>query len=83
MPQEFTKLLAARLSRNSALPVRECESGEKIAPGRAFLAPGDTHMFFSSDDHFAATSSDGVALADWLTKWVVTNDAPLHVPANF
>ena len=44
MPAVFTKMLAARLSAKSALPVRECVSGEMLTPGAAFLAPGDLHM---------------------------------------
>jgi two-component system, chemotaxis family, protein-glutamate methylesterase/glutaminase len=49
MPHAFTKMLAARLSRNSPLPVRECEPGERITPGCAFLAPGDLHMVVQSN----------------------------------
>lgn len=44
MPPIFTTLLAQRLSAKSALPVRECVSGELLSPGCAFLAPGDQHI---------------------------------------
>jgi two-component system, chemotaxis family, protein-glutamate methylesterase/glutaminase len=44
MPALFTSLLAKRLSANSAVPVRECQSGDLLTPGCAFLAPGDFHM---------------------------------------
>jgi two-component system, chemotaxis family, protein-glutamate methylesterase/glutaminase len=44
MPPIFTSLLAARLSAKSALPVRECVSGEPLTPGCAVIAPGDFHM---------------------------------------
>ncbi len=44
MPPIFTALLAARLSAKSALPVRECVSGEALTPGCAVIAPGDFHM---------------------------------------
>jgi two-component system chemotaxis response regulator CheB len=44
MPPIFTPLLAKRLSANSALPVRECVSGEPLTPGCAVIAPGDFHM---------------------------------------
>lgn len=44
MPPIFTSLLAARLSAKSVLPVRECVSGQPLAPGCAVIAPGDFHM---------------------------------------
>jgi two-component system chemotaxis response regulator CheB len=44
MPPVFTSLLALRLSAKSAMPVRECVSGEPLTPGCAILAPGDFHM---------------------------------------
>jgi two-component system chemotaxis response regulator CheB len=44
MPPMFTRLLAERLAAQSAFPVREAESGEVIAPGAAWIAPGDHHM---------------------------------------
>ncbi|HEX4785688.1 MAG TPA: chemotaxis response regulator protein-glutamate methylesterase [Candidatus Sulfotelmatobacter sp.] len=50
MPPIFTALLAARLSAKSAIPVRECVSGEPLQPGCAVLAPGDFHMVVSKED---------------------------------
>jgi len=50
MPAIFTSLLAARLSAKSALPVRECVSGEPLTPGRAVIAPGDFHMVVSQEN---------------------------------
>jgi two-component system chemotaxis response regulator CheB len=50
MPPIFTSLLAVRLSAKSALPVRECKSGEPLQPGCAVLAPGDFHMVVSQED---------------------------------
>ena len=44
MPAVFTAMLAARLSAKSALPVRECVSGEPLSPGCAVIAPGDYHL---------------------------------------
>ena len=44
MPALFTSKLARRLSAKSALPVRECVSGELLSSGCAILAPGDFHM---------------------------------------
>ncbi|MGP0019987.1 MAG: protein-glutamate methylesterase/protein-glutamine glutaminase [Candidatus Sulfotelmatobacter sp.] len=50
MPSSFTSLLASRLSAKSALPVRECVSGEPLRSGRVVIAPGDFHMVLSQDD---------------------------------
>lgn len=50
MPPIFTSLLAARLAAKSALPVKECESGEPVVPGCALLAPGDFHMVVNRED---------------------------------
>jgi len=44
MPPIFTAMLAMRLSAKSAVPVRECVSGERLAAGCAIIAPGDFHM---------------------------------------
>lgn len=49
MPPSFTSLLARRLSQKCALPVRECVSGETLAGGCIYLAPGDFHMVVSGD----------------------------------
>jgi two-component system chemotaxis response regulator CheB len=50
MPPIFTPLLAARLASKSALPVRECVSGEPLMPGCAIIAPGDFHMVVSEEN---------------------------------
>ena len=50
MPPIFTSLLAARLSAKSALPIRECVSGEALTAGRAVIAPGDFHMVARQGD---------------------------------
>lgn len=50
MPPIFTSLLASRLSAKSALPVRECVSGEPLTPGSVVIAPGDFHMVVSQQD---------------------------------
>lgn len=49
MPPVFTRMLAARLSTKSALPVRECVSGEELRPATVYLAPGDFHMIVTGD----------------------------------
>lgn len=49
MPPTFTRMLAARLSAKSALPVRECISGEDLGRGTVYIAPGDFHMVVSEE----------------------------------
>jgi two-component system chemotaxis response regulator CheB len=44
MPPMFTKFLADRLSAISKISVREATEGAVIAPGTAWIAPGDYHM---------------------------------------
>jgi two-component system chemotaxis response regulator CheB len=44
MPAGFTRSLAERLDACSALPVREAEDGELVAPGHVLLAPGGRHL---------------------------------------
>lgn len=44
MPPLFTKALAERLDRYSALRVCEGEHGQVLQPGHAYIAPGGKHM---------------------------------------
>jgi len=44
MPPTFTRFLAERLTSSSSLDVKEGRSGAVIAPGQAWIAPGDFHM---------------------------------------
>jgi two-component system chemotaxis response regulator CheB len=44
MPPTFTRTLAERLNANGPLAVREGAPGDPLAPGRAWIAPGDFHM---------------------------------------
>jgi two-component system chemotaxis response regulator CheB len=44
MPALFTGLLAERLSRHSAISVAEGSQGTLLAPGHAWIAPGNFHM---------------------------------------
>jgi two-component system chemotaxis response regulator CheB len=44
MPEVFTAAFAARLNRMSQIEVKEAEHGDRIATGRAIIAPGNRHM---------------------------------------
>lgn len=44
MPPMFTRLLAERLNGRSKIGVEEGAEGAIVAPGRAYIAPGDYHM---------------------------------------
>ncbi len=44
MPAFFTKVLAERLSSQSAIPVKEGATGDILKPGQAWIAPGGFHM---------------------------------------
>lgn len=44
MPRLFTKSFAQRLNNAAKIEVKEAENGERLKPGVAFIAPGDTHM---------------------------------------
>jgi len=44
MPAAFTKQFAERLNRISQIEVKEAESGDRVIPGRALIAPGGRHM---------------------------------------
>ena len=44
MPSFFTKLLAKQLSEKSHVDVFEAKSGDKLYPGKAWIAPGEHHM---------------------------------------
>jgi two-component system chemotaxis response regulator CheB len=44
MPATFTKLLAERISANSAINVREASTGDRLMPGHCWIAPGNHHL---------------------------------------
>lgn len=44
MPAEFTGMLAARLDRRAAVPVREAADGARAEAGHVFVAPGGRHL---------------------------------------
>jgi two-component system chemotaxis response regulator CheB len=44
MPPLFTRLLADRLNKQSAISIAEGKAGMVLKPGVAWIAPGDFHM---------------------------------------
>jgi two-component system chemotaxis response regulator CheB len=47
MPEYFTLAFANRLNSMCEIEVKEAEPGDEIRPGRALLAPGDSHLMLS------------------------------------
>ncbi|MFA7535799.1 MAG: chemotaxis response regulator protein-glutamate methylesterase [Desulfuromonadales bacterium] len=46
MPPGFTRAFAERLNKFTAIEVREAESGDRILPGLALIAPGGKNLVF-------------------------------------
>jgi two-component system chemotaxis response regulator CheB len=44
MPPTFTRILAANIERQTGVDCSEASEGDRLAPGKAFVAPGDFHM---------------------------------------
>ncbi len=44
MPAGFTQAFAERLDRLSGFSVKEAKDGDRILPGRAYIAPGGRHL---------------------------------------
>ncbi len=44
MPNEFTRLYAESVNRESVLEVREARNGDRVESGHVLIAPGDAHM---------------------------------------
>jgi two-component system chemotaxis response regulator CheB len=44
MPEGFTAAFAKRLDGICGIEVREAADGDKVVPGRAYIAPGNRHL---------------------------------------
>ena len=47
MPAGFTKSFAHRLNGLCRITVKEAEHGERVLPGYAYIAPGDSHLLLA------------------------------------
>jgi two-component system chemotaxis response regulator CheB len=56
MPPLFTRMLAERLTANSAIQTKEAAEGDEILPNRAYIAPGDYHLTFTRDGNRVVAS---------------------------
>lgn len=45
MPEGFTAAFARRLNDSCAIEVREAADGDRVVPGRAYIAPGNRHTY--------------------------------------
>lgn len=48
IPANFTQRFAERLDAVCEIAVKQAEDGERILPGHAYIAPGDTHLTIRS-----------------------------------
>lgn len=44
MPENFTRMFAARLDRECRITVREAQHNDRLQPGLALIAPGNRHL---------------------------------------
>lgn len=44
IPPGFSRMFAERLDSQTALTVKEAQTGDYVEPGKVFIAPGDQHM---------------------------------------
>lgn len=59
MPPLFTRLLAGRLDRASALAVSEAQDGSVLRPGHVYVAPGNRHLGLAREgEHLCVALND-------------------------
>lgn len=60
MPGGFTRSFAERLDRLCQITVKEATDGERVLPGHAYIAPGDSHLKLArSGANYVARLDDG------------------------
>jgi two-component system chemotaxis response regulator CheB len=63
MPEAFTGAFSRRLARSCAIEVKEAASGDRLASGRALVAPGNRHLVVRrTGAHYAVEVLDGPAV---------------------
>jgi len=63
MPKTFTRSFAHRLDSVCKISVQEAESGMRIMPGNAYIAPGHAHLLLArSNNHYVCELSAGPAV---------------------
>lgn len=50
MPKAFTGTFARRLSDSGPLDVKEAETGDRLEPGKGFVAPGGSHLVLNENN---------------------------------
>jgi two-component system, chemotaxis family, protein-glutamate methylesterase/glutaminase len=60
LPRDRPSILAQIFSRNCALPVREAEDKEEVAPGTVYFAPSNYHMLVDQGPRIALSADDPV-----------------------
>jgi two-component system chemotaxis response regulator CheB len=60
LPRDKPSILAQIFSRNCALPVREAEDKEEVAPGTVYFAPSNYHMLVDQGPRIALSADDPV-----------------------
>jgi two-component system chemotaxis response regulator CheB len=58
MPNTFTSVFAERLNQQCQIEVKHAESGDRLQPGRALLAPGGLQMMLDSQNSVQVLAGD-------------------------
>jgi len=58
MPNTFTSVFAQRLNQQCAIEVKHAESGDRLMPGKALLAPGGMQMILDSHNSVQVLTGD-------------------------
>lgn len=60
IPAHFSTAFANRLNDLCGFPVREAVTGDRVEPGRAFIAPGGYHLVLRwTGDHYSVQLAEG------------------------
>lgn len=63
MPEAFTRSFAQRLNKICKITVKEAESGDRVLPGHAYIAPGHSHLLLKrSGANYMCELNDGPAV---------------------